>query len=385
MAAPIDAMKTHGFVDAHSHLRATGLQEHGVPGKCLEEALLRMTAMSAVDAEDDAYVAACDLLASGVTAVQTVFHTFDAPESYLESVGALVRGVRRAGIRCLVILALTDVAEYLPWGITRPVTLPESIEPLRGIPPHVFPDVVRQARADHPDVPFGVGPVAPQWASDELLEVLGELAASGLRVHTHVLESERQRRWGPSPIERLDRHGLLGPRTSLAHCVWCEDAELDLLASNGVQLVTCPESNRLLGSGTAWVGAWLDAGIDVAVGLDSAVRRPQPWNAARLAMDSQAAERALTTGGVQATDLAAGDDQVIWRDRDEGIVERVVAQGSLVVDDGVLVHELEYRDARARIDASMDDDRVDREARQRSLDPLMTDYLRVIDASLHEG
>lgn len=344
-----------------------------------------MTAMSSVDAEDDAYVAACDLLTSGVTAVQTVFHTFDGPEGYLESLGALVRGVRRAGIRCLVVLALTDVAEYLPWGVARPPNLPASMQPLRGIPPHVFPDVVQQARLDHPDVPFGVGPVAPQWASDELLEVMRELASSGLRVHTHVLESARQRGWGPPPIERLDRHGLLGPRTSLAHCVWCDDAEIDLCASNGVQLVTCPRSNRLLGSGTARVDAWLDAGIEVAVGLDSAIRPPQPWQDARLAMDSHAAERALTLGGVQATDLAADNDQVIWRDRDEGRVERVVARGSLVVDAGVLVNDGEYWDARARIDASMTGDRHSRESRQRHLDFLMIEYLRFVDASLDEG
>lgn len=370
---------TFGMVDGHSHLRSTSLQAHAVVGSCLEEALLRMTAMSAVDIEDDAFVAACDLVSSGVTGVQVAFHTFQEPEAYLESVSAVIRGIRRSHIRALVILMLTDQAEYLPAGAARPNHLPASLEPHRGMRPQEFPSVVRQAIADHPDVSFGIGPVAPQWASDDLLETLGELADSGLRVHAHCLESERQRDWAGDALVRLQRHGLLGPRTSLAHCVWCSDAELDLVKESGAALVTCPESNRLLGSGFPRVQEWSKRGITTAIGLDSATDQPRPVLVAREVLPPEEALIALTLGGSAATGLATDEDQVEWGDLSQGSVTSVRIGGRLLVEAGRLVVHDECEDARSRIAAQMHQDEHDRTQRQDALGSIMSDYLRYLD------
>ena len=375
---------TVGMVDAHSHLRSTALNDHAVVGSCLEEALLRMTAMSAVDLEDDAFVAACDLVSSGVTGVQVAFHTFQEPQGYLESISAMIRGIRRSHIRALVIVMLTDQAEYLPSGVARPNNLPTIVEPDRGMQPQEFPDVVRQLIADHPDVSFGIGPVAPQWASDRLLEILGELADSGLRVHAHCLESERQRDWAGDALERMRRFGLLGPRTSLAHCVWCSDAELDLLAESGAALVTCPESNRLLGSGTPRVQEWSKRGLTTAIGLDSATERPHPVHVACEVLPPQEALVALTTGGTEATGLPTLEDEVEWSDLANGVVSRVRIGGQLVVEAGRLLLQDEYEDARSRIAAQMQRDERDRMQRQDALGSIMSDYLRYLDEVARE-
>src|SRR5690606_20549947 len=46
------------------------------------------------------------------------------------------------------------------------------------------------------DVDVQVGPIGPHSASDALLEAVGGASArTGLRIHTHLLESPRQRRW----------------------------------------------------------------------------------------------------------------------------------------------------------------------------------------------
>ena len=370
---------TFGMVDGHSHLRSTALQAHAVVGSCLEEALLRMTAMSAIDLEDDAFVAACDLVASGVTGVQVAFHAFQNPDEYLESVSAMIRGIRRSHIRALVVLMLTDQAEYLPLGVPRPNHLSGLLEPNRGMRPQEFPDVVRQAIADHPDVQFGIGPVAPQWASDDLLSILGELADSGLRVHAHCLESERQRDWAGNALERLQRFGLLGPRTSLAHCVWCSNAELDLVAESGAALVTCPESNRLLGSGFPRVQEWSRRGITTAIGMDSATDRPRPVQVAREVLPEEEALIALTTGGSAATGLRTEDDEVEWSDLPQGIVASVRVAGRLVVDAGRLVLHDECEATRSMIDSRMRQDEYDRTQRQSALGSFMAEYLRYID------
>ena len=54
-------------------------------------------------------------------------------------------------------------------------------------------------------------------------------------IHTHSSESiwevqESLKRWGRRPIEVFEQRGILGPHTVVAHCVWLDDREIDLLA-----------------------------------------------------------------------------------------------------------------------------------------------------------
>ena len=374
-----DLTTTLGLVDGHSHLRSTSLQSHSVVGSCLEEALLRMTAMSAVDLEDDAFVAACDLVSAGVTGVQVAFHTFQTPEGYLESLNAVIRGLRRSPIRALVVLMLTDQAEYLPLGASHPHFLPGFLEPGRGVKPQDFPDVVRQAMADNSDIAFGIGPVAPQWASDEMLEILGDLAHSGLRVHAHCLESRYQRDWAGDSLGRMQRFGLLGTSVSLAHCVWCSDEELDLIADSGTSLVACPESNRLLRSGQPRVQEWWKRGITAAIGMDSATDRVRPIQVASEVLPQTEALLALTLGGSTATGLPTDQDEVKWSDLSQGVVSSVRIGGQLVVDSGQLLLHEECEDARNRITDRMRQDAPDRAERQSVLSSIMADYLGYLD------
>jgi len=371
-----------GFVDAHSHLRSTSLRQHGVVGSCLEEALLRMTAMTSVDVEDDVFVAASDLISAGVTGVQVVVHTFDDEAGYLNLVDAVVRGVTRSGIRALIILAITDQAEFVPVGVPASREWLDVTSPRRGLAAEAFTDVVQQVRSSYPDMAFGVGPVAPQWCSNALLEVLGALAEQGMRVHSHLLESHRQRTWtSPDPVTRLSDHNLLGPGTSLAHGVWCEPHDLERIASAGAQLVTCPESNALLGSGNADVLAWQRHGIAVGIGLDSAADDVQPWHVAREVFDPSGALMALTSGGVTCTDLECGSDEIWWRDEVGGQIERVVIAGVERMRSGTLVNADEVQDSRLRVAAKMTEDRVNREARQAALSAVMDAYLSGLENS----
>jgi 5-methylthioadenosine/S-adenosylhomocysteine deaminase len=92
-------------------------------------------------------------------------------------------------------------------------------------------------------------------------------------VHTHSSETtweveESQRRWGRRPIEVMHDRGLLASRTVIAHCVWLDDHELDLLAATGTAVAHCPCSNMKLSSGPARIGAMRDRGIVVGLGSD---------------------------------------------------------------------------------------------------------------------
>jgi 5-methylthioadenosine/S-adenosylhomocysteine deaminase len=95
-------------------------------------------------------------------------------------------------------------------------------------------------------------------------------------VHIHLSETEEEVRdcvaaHGVRPAAYLDRVGLLTPRTVLAHGVWLDDEELELLGERGSTVVTNPVSNLKLAVGGVFSYAKARArGIPVGLGTDGA-------------------------------------------------------------------------------------------------------------------
>ncbi|MDG0793490.1 amidohydrolase [Cohnella ginsengisoli] len=92
-------------------------------------------------------------------------------------------------------------------------------------------------------------------------------------IHTHGEESiemarRLQAQTGRWPVELFYDRGILGPRTVLAHCVWLQDSERELLARTGTAVAHCPVSNLKLASGIAPVKELLDLGVTVGIGTD---------------------------------------------------------------------------------------------------------------------
>ena len=373
--------QTPGFVDAHSHLRATTLSSQGILGcQNLEEALLRFTAMTAVDPTDDALVACSDLISAGVTGVQVMFHTFGTKDFYLQTLDAVLTGISKSGLRALVILGVTDSAEFLPAVATSTDALPSWLPPKSRITTTELAEVYDWATTRYPELNFGIGPVGAQWCSDAMLRELGELAQQGMRVHSHLLESPRQRNWvGENPIDRLERNALLGPKTSLAHGVWCDREDLSRIAAAGAQLVTCPGSNSALRAGTADLDAWQSAGVRFGFGLDSSAEEIKPLAIAASAMDSLTAVSTLTHGGQACTDLNTDLDQVVWENIDLGICRSVRVAGRELYSAGILHNQSEVDQARARIHERMLEDADSRAERHLQLDRLMPSYQKELD------
>src|SRR5271156_1160264 len=92
--------------------------------------------------------------------------------------------------------------------------------------------------------------------------------------HTHSNEAEielqeMQRRYGVRSIHALDRLGLLdADHVLLAHCVWLDDGEIELLAKRRVAVAHNPTSNMKLASGAAPVLKLRAAGVAVGIGTD---------------------------------------------------------------------------------------------------------------------
>lgn len=95
----------------------------------------------------------------------------------------------------------------------------------------------------------------------------------GVRIHTHASENRGEiakvkESTGKRNIHWLDEVGLTGEDVVLAHCVWTDESEREVLAETGTNVTYCPSSNMKLASGIAPILDYLDRGINVALGND---------------------------------------------------------------------------------------------------------------------
>ena len=92
--------------------------------------------------------------------------------------------------------------------------------------------------------------------------------------HTHCSEAEIelaefQKRYGKRPMFALEELGFFEtPRAMIAHGVWLDSSEIDLIAKYPVSVAHNPVSNMKLASGIARVGEMLAAGVPVGIGTD---------------------------------------------------------------------------------------------------------------------
>jgi guanine deaminase len=120
--------------------------------------------------------------------------------------------------------------------------------------------------------------VTPRFSLSSTDELLASCAAlhdetEGGWFTSHINENPAeiakvQELFGCGYLDSYDRHGLVGPRSVLAHNVHPSDAELKLLAARGGTVAHCPTSNAALGSGLFPLDRHLTFGVPVALGCD---------------------------------------------------------------------------------------------------------------------
>ncbi len=126
-----------------------------------------------------------------------------------------------------------------------------------------------------PQVGSALAPHAIYTVSEGLLRWIAEIAAEReVAIHIHLSETAQEvsdclNQNGVRPAAYLDRLGMLGERTVLAHGVWLDSAELELVAERGCTVVTNPVANMKLAVGGVFpYPAARDAGVSVGLGTD---------------------------------------------------------------------------------------------------------------------
>ena len=200
---------------------------------------------------DGSLLAMAEMLRAGTTCVNDMYFF----------PGATARAALRAGMRAsLGVVAIdfpsayaTDAHDYMKKGLDT-----------------------RDAYRGEPLLRFCLAPHAPYTVGDETLKRVVVLAEElDVPIHCHVHETADEitqglAQHGMRPFERLRRLGVVGPRLIAVHSVHMDDAELDVMAREGVSVAHCPSSNLKLASGITRVAAMKARGINVGVGTDSA-------------------------------------------------------------------------------------------------------------------
>lgn len=175
--------------------------------------------------------------------------------------GATARAVADAGLRVTIGAPLIDAGSGDGVdGVRRAAE--EGLAEVEGAPETVRPSLA-------PHAIYTVSPESLEW-------IAGRSERDGLPIQIHAAETEREvldcvDAHGVRPIEHLDRCGILGPRTVLAHAVWLTDDERELIAERGATIVTNPVANMKLAVGAAFdLAAARRAGIPVGLGTDGA-------------------------------------------------------------------------------------------------------------------
>jgi 5-methylthioadenosine/S-adenosylhomocysteine deaminase len=170
---------------------------------------------------------------------------------------AVARAVEDAGLRAVVATPLIDGPDPEKARAVADEALDEVRETTSGR--------VRAGYAPH--APYTVGPDSLEW-------VAGRAAERGASVQIHLSETRKEvedcvAQYGVRPAFHLDRAGLLGPQTILAHGVWLDSDELDLIAERGATVVTNPVANLKLAVGGAFpYPAARERGVEMGIGTD---------------------------------------------------------------------------------------------------------------------
>jgi 5-methylthioadenosine/S-adenosylhomocysteine deaminase len=259
-----------GLVNGHTHLSngiTRGLFDELPLAEWVDTGMWPTMRASTFDsAYHGARVALSENLLGGVTT--TVVGEFGVPAR--DMMDGVLRAVTESRTRSVVARISVDS--------------PDEHDPSQATPPDVREDIdaalseVDRLRAtyDSPLVEVVPEPLGVlRCSADMVREFTAYARTEGTRMTMHLASSpderdEAQYRFGKGSIERLHDLGALGPHLLVAHCVWNDERERELLAEAGTGVSHNPVANLMYASGLMPLAEMLDAGVRVGLGTDGA-------------------------------------------------------------------------------------------------------------------
>lgn len=254
-----------GNICAHTHFYgayARGLAIPGAPAKDFPEILQKLwwpldRSLTQEDVRASAEVMLVDAIKHGTT---TLLDHHASPNAIDGSLDVIAEVVERFGVRAALCYEVTDRdgPEKARKGIVENVRFIERIA--RG-----------ETAGGRLGATFGLH--AGLTLLDATLDACRQAAPAGVGFHIHVAESDADeydslQKSGLRVVDRLSRHGILGPNTIVVHAVHVDAREACLLAESGSWVTHQPRSNMNNAVGVADVESLLRLGVNVCIGTD---------------------------------------------------------------------------------------------------------------------
>ncbi|MBF0448254.1 MAG: amidohydrolase [Magnetococcales bacterium] len=244
-----------GLVNGHTHAAMTLFRGFGDDMPLMEWLQTRIWPAEARLTEEDVYwgtrLACLEMIRSGTVAYEDMYWHFHG----------MARAVEESGMRAGVGAVMIDVA---------------GADQARHCKEQAI-QYLEESNRYSQRVKFTLTPHAIYTVSSDSLRWTAEFSEQHtLPIHIHLSETQFEveeclKKNGLRPAAYLDRLGLLTPRTILAHGVFLDDDELDLIAERGSTIVTNPVSNLKLAVGGIFpYKRAAQRGIPIGLGTDGA-------------------------------------------------------------------------------------------------------------------
>jgi 5-methylthioadenosine/S-adenosylhomocysteine deaminase len=341
---------TPPLVNGHTHAAMTLFRGWGDDLPLMQWLEQRIWPAEARLSGDDVYwgtrLACLEMIRSGTVRFWDMYwHQLDVARAVLDS-----------GVRAVVGQPILEF-EGAPDG-ARPEDAAEGIAKLGELGPRVH---------------GALTPHAHYSVTESSLQLIAEIShTQQVPVHTHLSETGQEVQdcidaHGCRPAHYLDRLGLLNERSVLAHGVWLDDEELELIAGRGATIVTNPVSNMKLAVGGAFrYPRARTAGVAVGLGTDGAGSN----NALDLLADMKVfallqKHTAVDPSAVPAAEawaIATGEHAPVLGGRPLGVGEPadflLVETSGVEMTCGPLLESLVYATSSASVDTVVVDGRV---------------------------
>jgi 8-oxoguanine deaminase len=192
-----------------------------------------------------------------------------------------------------------------------------------GLPPdsvvdseeHILNDSLRLIQQYHNSDPGAMvqivlAPCSPFSVTGDLMRESAKLARQyGVHLHTHLAETKDEevfckQKFGYRPLAYMQSLDWVGDDVWFAHAVHIDQKEVDVFAHTGCGVAHCPNSNMRLASGIAPIWEYLQAGVNVGLGVDGSASNDSSH---LLAEARQAMLLARVRSGLSGASLSTSD------------------------------------------------------------------------------
>ena len=270
-----------GFANCHSHAFHRALRARTQGGRGTFWTWRDQMYAVAERLDPDSYYALAratyaEMALAGITCVGEFHYLHHGPggtpyEDRNAMGSAVIEAARDVGLR----VCLLDAC-YVAGGIGQPVEATQQrfsdgdagwwtvrVEALHGAYADVDGVIVGGAVHSVRAVPRDQFTVVAQWAE-----------AHTAPLHAHVSEQPAENTacveaYGRTPVQLLQEHGVLGPRSTAVHATHLSDGDIAVLGQSTTAVCLCPTTERDLADGVGPGRRLHDAGARITVGSDS--------------------------------------------------------------------------------------------------------------------